>query len=101
MIEIRIENTTKQRFKNLKFGIASADNRVLDDIDFKENDKNVASFWVGYTTTTKFYLKIKTLEDSIVETTFDIVKKDQVDHPQLFSLIVVEDHGQLKIEESP
>ena len=31
---------------------------------------------------------------------FDIKEKDQVDNPQLFSLIVVEDKGQLKIEES-
>ncbi len=71
----------------------------MEDIDFKEDDENVASFWVGYTDTTEFYMKIKTSE-SFVETTFDIKEKDQVDNPQLFSLIVVEDKGQLKIEES-
>ena len=86
-------------FENLKFGIVDADDTVLEDIDFKEDDENVASFWVGYTDTTEFYMKIKTSE-SFVETTFDIKEKDQVDNPQLFSLIVVEDKGQLKIEES-
>lgn len=90
---------TEQRFENLKFGIVDADDTVLEDIDFKEDDENVASFWVGYTDTTEFYMKIKTSE-SFVETTFDIKEKDQVDNPQLFSLIVVEDKGQLKIEES-
>ena len=99
LIEIRIENRTEQRFENLKFGIVDADDTVLEDIDFKEDDENVASFWVGYTDTTEFYMKIKTSE-SFVETTFDIKEKDQVDNPQLFSLIVVEDKGQLKIEES-
>ena len=99
LIEIRIENRTEQRFENLKFGIVDADDTVLEDIDFKEDDENVAAFWVGYTDTTEFYMKIKTSE-SFVETTFDIKEKDQVDNPQLFSLIVVEDKGQLKIEES-
>ena len=34
MIEIRIENRTEQRFENLKFGIADANDTVLEDIDF-------------------------------------------------------------------
>lgn len=100
MVEIRIENRTEQRFENLKFGIADAVDSVLDDIDFEETDENVASFWVGYTATTEFYFKIRTSE-SFVETTFDIKEMDQVDHPQLFSLIVVEADGLLKIEEAP
>ncbi len=32
MIEIRIENRTEQRFENLKFGIADANDTVLEDI---------------------------------------------------------------------
>lgn len=100
MIEIRIENRTEQRFENLKIGIVDVNDTVLEDIDFEEDDENVASFWVGYTDTTEFYFKIKTLE-GFVETTFDIKEKDQVENPQLFFLLVIENNGQLKIEESP
>lgn len=100
MIEIRIENRTGQRFENLKFGIVDADHTVLEDIDFEEDDENTASFWVGYTDTTEFYFKVKTSED-FAKIYFDIAEKDQVDNPQLFSLIVVEENGRLKIEESP
>ena len=98
MIEIRVENKTEERFENLKFGILDVYNTVLGDIDFEETDENIARFWVGYTATTDFYVKIKTSE-SYIEKTFDIKKKDQVDHPQIFSLALLEVNGVLKLQE--
>lgn len=62
MIEIRVENNTDEPFENMKFGILDADNTLLEEIDFKETDENTARFWVGYTNTTDFYLKIRTSE---------------------------------------
>lgn len=100
MIEIRVENKTEERFENLKFGILDEKNTLLEDIDFEEKDVNVASFWVGYNSTTDFYLKIST-SDSFVENMFDIKEKNQVENPQLLSLIVIKDNGVLKIQESP
>ena len=58
MVEIRVENGTNYLFENLKFGIVVANDNVLEDIDFEETDENVASFWVGYTDTTEFYVKL-------------------------------------------
>ncbi|MEG0899997.1 MAG: hypothetical protein RSF40_09855 [Oscillospiraceae bacterium] len=98
MIEIRVENKTEERFENLKFGISDGNNTLIEDIYFEETDENVASFWVGYNSTTNFYLKIRT-SDSFVENMFDIKEKDQVNNPQLLSLIVIEDNGVLKIQE--
>ena len=70
MIEIRVENNTDEPFENMKFGILDADNTLLEEIDFKETDENTARFWVGYTNTTDFYLKIRTSE-RFIEETFD------------------------------
>ena len=91
MVEIRVENKTEEQFENLKFGIVDANDTVLEDIDFEDDDENIASFWVGYTNTTEFYLKIKTSESS---------EKDQVDIPQQFLLILMKENGILKIQES-
>lgn len=99
MVEIRVENKTEEQFENLKFGIVDANDTVLEDIDFEDDDENIASFWVGYTNTTEFYLKIKTSESS-VKKTFHIKEKDQVDIPQQFLLILMKENGILKIQES-
>lgn len=99
MVEIRVENKTEEQFENLKFGIVDANDTVLEDIDFEDDDENIASFWVGYTNTTEFYLKIKTSESS-VKKTFHIKEKDQVDIPQQFLLILMKENGILKIKES-
>ena len=100
MIEIRVENNTDEPFENMKFGILDADNTLLEEIDFKETDENTARFWVGYTNTTDFYLKIRTSE-RFIEETFDIREKNQVDNPQLLLLHVRKEDGIVKIQESP
>jgi hypothetical protein len=100
MIEIRVENNTDEPFENIKFGILDADNTLLEEIDFKETDENTARFWVGYTNTTDFYLKIRTSE-RFIEETFDIREKNQVDNPQLLLLRVLKEDGIVKIQESP
>ena len=100
MIEIRVENNTDEPFENMKFGILDADNTLLEEIDFKETDENTARFWVGYTNTTDFYLKIRTSE-RFIEETFDIREKNQVDNPQLLLLHVRKEDEIVKIQESP
>ena len=100
MIDIRVENNTDEPFENMKFGILDADNTLLEEIDFKETDENTARFWVGYTNTTDFYLKIRTSE-RFIEETFDIREKNQVDKPQLLLLHVLKEDGIVKIQESP
>ena len=91
---------TDEPFENIKFGILDADNTLLEEIDFKETDENTARFWVGYTNTTDFYLKIRTSE-RFIEETFDIREKNQVDNPQLLLLRVLKEDGIVKIQESP
>lgn len=99
MVEIRVENKSDERVKNIKFGIVDAKNTLLEDLKFEETDDAEAVFWVGYTNTTVFYLKIRT-SDSYVEKTFDIERMNKVDAPQQLLFNLTKEAGVLQIQES-